>query len=159
MEVKAIMRLRKADLITAAIRKLESDKEGLRESFESTHQGILNAPKPTESRSDQTRFQLTQVANQIDRLFARKDEEVQALKSLQDNLTDKDFASKLSEKVLVGSLVEVQDESGSEEWYLILPGGGGIEISDDGRDVTLVTYTAPVAAALMNRTIGDEAIF
>ena len=152
------MTTKKTQLIDVVIGRLEQDKENLKARFASVHEGIVTAPTPTQSHSDQTRFQLSQVANEIDRSFAVKDEGTRVLKSLLTELGDEAFTTRVSQEVLVGSLVDVRDSSGSDERYFILPAGGGIEIPDGDQCAIVVTPTAPIAKALMNRTVGDEVI-
>lgn len=150
--------LQKTQLIGAVIERLEADKEGLKTRFRRVHEEIVDAPTPTQSHSDQTRFQLSQVANEIDSAFASKDEGIRDLKSLLVNLSDEDFASKTSERVMLGSLVEAQHGSGSEERYFVLPAGGGIEVPDKAQTTIVITPAAPVAVALMGKVVGDEVI-
>jgi transcription elongation GreA/GreB family factor len=52
------------------------------------------------------------------------------------------------QEVDIGALVEVEMD-GKADWYLLLIGGGGIEVSADGKTVTVITPESPLGEALM----------
>lgn len=58
----------------------------------------------------------------------------------------------------IGALVEVEQGGETMRFYL-LPCGGGVEVTVDGREVTVITPESPVGAALFGKRAGDTYSF
>ena len=57
-----------------------------------------------------------------------------------------------------GALVEVE-MGGEPMLFFLLPCGGGVELTVEGREVTVITSESPVGAALLNKKQGDPFSF
>ena len=57
-----------------------------------------------------------------------------------------------------GALVEVE-QGGEAMLFFLLPCGGGIEVTVEGRDITVITPESPVGAALLDKEQGDTYSF
>jgi len=64
------------------------------------------------------------------------------------------FIQPPSKQVGLGSLLEIQSKSGSS-WYIIGPGGGGIEVEVDGCLVTILTLYSPFGEAVASKQTGE----
>lgn len=62
------------------------------------------------------------------------------------------------ERIGAGALVETE-MSGERMLFILLRGGGGIEVSVEGRAVTVITPESPVGAALWKKKQGDTYAF
>lgn len=54
----------------------------------------------------------------------------------------------------VGALIELAFADG-REWFFLGPAGGGIEVSCEGKSVTVVTPESPLGTELIGRRVGD----
>ncbi|MEO2173107.1 MAG: GreA/GreB family elongation factor [bacterium] len=61
-----------------------------------------------------------------------------------------------SMKVVLGSLVEVTDESNNRRFFLIGPGAGGMTVISQGQEVLVLTIDAPLGRALHGKKVDDE---
>ncbi|MFT5218798.1 MAG: hypothetical protein ACI9LO_003574 [Planctomycetota bacterium] len=55
-----------------------------------------------------------------------------------------------------GALVELEDAQGDIKYLFLSPVSGGLKVSFDQLEVTLVTPSAPLGNALMNQVMGDD---
>ena len=65
-----------------------------------------------------------------------------------------DFKPELS--IRPGALVVLEDAQGSIKTLFLSPVSGGLKVSFNQLEVTLVTPSAPLGCALMNQVLGDE---
>lgn len=61
------------------------------------------------------------------------------------------------EQVAAGAWVEIEDEQGRQQRYLLLPGGQGDRLEGPEGAVTVISPSAPLARALRGLGEGDEA--
>ncbi len=61
-----------------------------------------------------------------------------------------------SEKVVLGSLVTVEDHRGERQRYLLAPAGGGKTLTLDTTTTKVVTPSSPLGRSLLRREVGDE---
>ena len=64
------------------------------------------------------------------------------------------FIQPRSRQVGLGSLVEIEKESGSG-WYIIGPGGGGMDVLVDGTPITVLTLHSPFGRSLAGKSEGS----
>jgi hypothetical protein len=53
------------------------------------------------------------------------------------------------------AVIELESEA-KRSWYFLLPKGGGLSISWEGRLIQVITPQAPLGAALLGKRVGDE---
>ncbi len=58
----------------------------------------------------------------------------------------------------VGALIEVK-QGGAAMLFFLLPCGGGIEVTVEGREITVITPESPVGSALLEKKQGDTYSF
>lgn len=59
------------------------------------------------------------------------------------------------EAVAIGALVHIEDEDGNGQYLFLGPAAGGLKIVSGGRDIVVVTPSAPLGKALLNTGAGD----
>ncbi|MBI5147883.1 MAG: GreA/GreB family elongation factor [Parcubacteria group bacterium] len=136
----------KQKLLQNVIEKLRQEIKSAEQSFTATKNAAIEAPGAMQSHSDTTKFQMSQLAEEIQRSIYEKS---LALSTLQ-NMIHQNFSPD-SEKVEIGSLIETLNEDGKREFYFILPVGSGIKIVDNDKTISVITPQAPLAVALIGK--------
>ena len=127
---------------------LDNKVKTTQESLESIQQIINDAPKPSESHSDTTRFQQSQLASDtLNRLASLK-----KARMLADSILPEP-----SNCLSAGALVLIQDrESGERDYYFVVPSqGGGESLLVDGLEIMTVFFRAPILAPIHEIKVGD----
>jgi transcription elongation GreA/GreB family factor len=146
--------MNKSELLQKVIDVLQKNIEGVERRAQTATQASIDAPGAMQSHSDTTKSQMGQIANALQKSLS---EQQLAMSALQTMIS----MSRPSEAKFVeeGSLVEVTDGGSENEFYLILPAGGGIEIEDRERTILIVTPQAPIAITLMGMRQGESVEF
>ncbi|MCL5733872.1 MAG: GreA/GreB family elongation factor [Patescibacteria group bacterium] len=139
--------MNKNNLISSVIKELTSQLSELKSSYQSARQASNEAPGAMQSHSDTTKFQMDQIARNIEKDIKDKERAVVEIK----NLLDKPSLLKTSRTAGFGSLVFAEINR-KKNHFFILPGGSGIHIKPD---ILVVSPPAPVAIALMGKTAGE----
>jgi hypothetical protein len=84
---------------------------------------------------------------------ARQLEDLARDVSLFDAVTLPDFA--IDDPVDAGALVEA-DLHGESTWFLLAPAAGGLEITHDGLEITLLTPESALYQKLLGLRVGDQ---
>lgn len=84
---------------------------------------------------------------------ARQLEELSRDVSLFDAVTLPDFG--IDDPVDAGALVEVELR-GESTWFLLSPAAGGLEITHDGLEITLLTPESALYQKLLGLRVGDQ---
>ena len=135
----------------AVLNAVKSQLERLEQAVETQHKVIDTTPGPTQSHSDTSRFQESEVVQEMTKSL----EELRQVWS-ELNFFRADIKPTSSQIASVGSVVII-DSSGSSDIYMILPCGGGTEITvEDGKTVSVITQNSPLALAIIGKTKGAE---
>lgn len=82
----------------------------------------------------------------------------QRIQALRDHLDLLDrIPAAPRDKVVTGALVTLVDEDDLSRVLLLLPGGEGLTLEQDGETVTVVSNDAPLVRPLLGKEAGDEA--
>lgn len=138
--------MNKHELLQNVIEKIRQEIKSAEQSFESTKKAAIEAPGAMQSHSDTTKFQMGQLAGEIQRSIYEKNLAINTLQNMIHSNLSSDF-----KKVEMGSLIETLNESGVREFYFILPVGGGIKIIDNSKIISIITPQAPLVAALLGK--------
>ena len=65
------------------------------------------------------------------------------------------FITPPSLQIGLGSLMEIKG-SNSNTWYIVGPGGGGMDIEVNGTAITVLTLHSPLGLSLASKREGDE---
>ncbi len=142
----------KQEILQGVIEKIQQEIQDAEQSFESTRNAAIEAPGAMQSHSDTTKFQMGQLAGKIQNSIYEKR---LAIKTIQ-NIIDSDLSPDSDiDKIKVGSLVEILNESKISEFYYILPVGGGTKITCKNKIVSVITPQTPLATALIGKQKKD----
>jgi hypothetical protein len=141
----------KTALLQEIIQKLETEIQALRGSFKEAKLTSIEAPGRMQSRYDTMGVEAAWVADGLAKSIEEKVEGTYRLKNI--NLPDS------PERVSLGCVVGIGPDGGDiENVYFILPACGGMIITIPNSDLTVQTVMlqAPVARALIGKSIDDE---
>lgn len=131
----------KQQVLDAVIQALEKELERQARANMQSNAGAAFSAAGAEKQRDTTGIEAAYLArgyaNHVQELTRQIDE----LKALEVE----EFAG---QEIDIGAMVKV-DLSGEMDFFLLLNCGGGMEVSADGRNVTVVTPESPLGAQLM----------
>lgn len=87
---------------------------------------------------------------------ARRLAECKADLAAFEALQPKAFAG--NDSVGIGALVTLLDENECEHRFFLGPADGGVKVRLDDRDIIIITTSAPLGKALLNKVAGDEVV-
>lgn len=139
--------MNKQDIVKTYLEHLDKKIEKNQKALDSLYEGVYSAPGPSQSHSDTTRFQQSNIASNADaRLaFLRKIRTIIAMTFLKE-----------SQSVEIGALVVVEDVAFKDkEYYFVVPDGGGESIEFEGVEVLFVSIRAPILEAVLKIKTGE----
>ena len=143
--------MNKNELLQSIISTLKKNIENAGGRAQTVLQALIDAPGAMQSHSDTTKSQMGRIADALQKSLSEQNSALNILQSMAN------FSLPFGVgRVEIGSLVEVADDSGEKESYLILPAGGGIEIDVQDKTILVVTSQAPIATALINKKQGES---
>ena len=83
---------------------------------------------------------------------ARQVDELAEAVRIFDGLALPDFGA--NDPIDAGALVEVE-LAGEVSWFLLVPASGGLEVSHEGREITLLTPASTLYQKLVGLAVGD----
>jgi len=123
----------------------------MEKSLASIQKGVIDSPGPSQSHSDTTRFQQSNVALGVDRRIEELKEKVFLLQGV--DLTPKDT-------IFVGALFTLRYEGARENMvYFLVQKGEGDTIEIDSEEVMFISANAPIAEAVIGKKKGDKISF
>jgi len=137
----------KQNVLRVYLESLDKKIEEVAGNLQSIYSNIDAAPTPSESHSDTTRSQLSQVALGIS-------ERLSSLKTTRA-MTSSSSSSRLI-RPTIGALIEVEDNRTKEKvYYFVVHGVGGESLLLDGSKVFSVSINAPILNPISKIKIGD----
>jgi len=143
--------MEKSELLKKVILAVEDEIKGLELSAGSSHQMSVDAPSAMQSHSDTTKFQMKALEENTKRSILEK-------QIFLRNVVDLISLQKEAKEVEIGSLVRIS-EGESMKQYILLEGGAGIIVEDDGKKWIVVTIASPLGKALLGKKKGEKFIF
>jgi transcription elongation GreA/GreB family factor len=143
--------MKKNKFIQSVINVLEKNIEDTEGRIQRTIQASIDAPGAMQSYSDTTKSEMGRLADALQKSLSEYYHAIGLLQKMMNlsSLAEVDF-------VKIGSVVEVIDDNGKKDSYLVLPVGGGIKIENQGKIIVVVTPQAPVTAALLGKKQGEN---
>lgn len=139
----------KASLIAAAIARLRSDAETLRESARQTREGAVHEESRAENDKDTRGLEASYLARGQAARVEEMEEAAARLRFLELRAFPPDAPIGLSAVVTVA----VDD---AEQRYFLVPVAGGLRVEVDGVEVQLLTPASPLGRALVDKRRGDD---
>ncbi len=127
---------------------LSRELEALSEAARATYEGATDAESKSENKYDTRALEASYLAG----AQARRAAEVRETMARYQTLTMRVFAD--DAPIALTALV-LLDCDGTENWYFLGPCGGGIKVEHEGREVVVITPSAPLGKSLLGREIGD----
>ena len=143
--------MKKQNILKAVLVEIEKDLARQLAANELASEGATHCEAKAESKWDTCGLEQSYLARGHAKQFANLVQQLEELRSfLLLNFTDKPIG--------VGALV-VAEMAGEKMYFFILKCGGGIEVQEEGKEVTVITPESPVGAALMDKKEGDSYSF
>lgn len=143
------MILAKKEILRTLIKKLEADIVDANKQYKQTRQDIIDAPGRMQARYDSSKQEFSYIADSLHERISQLQQEVIELKKCE-------FVNAAQNKVSLYSLVKTKDK-GRENFYFILPAGGGKTIKSQNleEETIIITPSSPLGGVLLNKKIGD----
>ncbi len=140
----------KASLFEELRRQLQVDLDTLQSSQRETEEGTTHEEAKPENDKDTRAIESSYLARGLAQRVADLQRGLGQLSALRARgIVDHD-------KVALGALVTVEDDSGVPQQYLLAPAGGGKRLDSAAGPVKVVTPKSPLGRALLRTEAGDE---
>ena len=140
----------KAKLHQAIITALEAILDTSKKAAIQAHETATNGETVAENKYDTFGLEASYLAAGQSRRVFECEEDIKIFKLLEVQ----DF--KPESLIRPGALVELEDAQNNIKYLFLSPVSGGLKVSFNQLEVTLVTPSAPLGSALMNQVLGDE---
>ena len=140
--------MEKSGIVRALLEKLEQELRRHQQANEKAVAGATDSESRAESKWDTGGLEASYLARGHAKQFALLSTQVQRLRGFVPST----FSNR---PIGMGALVECE-ANGYAFQVLLLDCGGGIELSVDGIEVTVVTPESPLGAALLNKREGQQ---
>jgi hypothetical protein len=140
--------LTKVDLVDQIIQRLSQDLTLFINAAKTAHEAAIDEENQPDNKYDTTALEASYVAQgQANRAQALR-RSIEIYKHL--------VLIPLGDTILLSSLVMLEDVYGVQKQVFIGPVEGGLKISVESNDVTVITPVSPLGRALIGRTAGDS---
>jgi len=138
----------KKEVVDKLLELLKEKLISIRKEIDQTRQAAIEAPGRMQSRHDSSKQELSYLVDGLLNLLTDFQRDIVILERFK-------IEKSKSEGITIGSIIQVKTEGG-ENFYCILPGGGGtiIDINRIGK-ITIVTPQTPLARSLLGKKVGD----
>ena len=131
----------KQTILDAVIRVLETELERQAQANAQSNAATTFSASNADKQRDTTGYEAAYLARGYAQHALTVRNHIDQLKMMEAE----DFTG---QEIDIGALVEVEMD-GAADWYLLLSGGGGTEVSVDGQTVTVITPESPLGQELM----------
>jgi len=142
--------MKKAPLIKAILSALQRVHQGAIEAAQRAYDTATDEANEAENKYDTLGLEASYLAQGQSRRVIECEADLIAFKKLKP-LTFNDQA-----EVKIGALVCIEDEHADGLLIFISPVAGGLKITHDAKEVSLVTPVSPLGQSLMAHFVGDE---
>lgn len=144
--------MNKQELITAFIQQLERDLEAMKIAARAAHEAATHEESKPENEYDTRGLEASYLAG----AQAKRAAEMEEALSLFKTAPFKSFGK--GDVIQSTALVEVDMES-KKNYLLLMPKGGGLKLTVQGRAIQIVTPASSLGEALLGLREGDVAEF
>jgi transcription elongation GreA/GreB family factor len=141
--------MKKSQLLKLIVAALSENLEVLTKAARASHEEATHESSRAESKYDTRGLEAAYLAGGQ----ARQAREIEDSIKRYAAMTAREFAA--GEVIDVGALVELESDGG-RAFYFIGPKGGGLEITHQRKEITLITPQSPLGQQLMGRKAGDR---
>ena len=136
-------------IIDKMIDKMKQDLSALKEALNDSYETATHEDNIAKNKYDTLALE----AGYLVQGQARRSEELEEALAVLESLTLKEFGDR--SKIEVSALVTLEAEDASLRTMLIAPGGGGLKVEVEGREITVMTPVTPTGKAVMGQYLGD----
>jgi transcription elongation GreA/GreB family factor len=141
----------KSDLVETIRAVLRTRLERLARAAMDAHAAATDPGSKAESKYDTRSLEESYLATGQ----ARQVKELAETLAVFEGLTLPDFSD--DDVVDAGALVETRRAGGGEvSWFLMAPSSGGLEVSHDGKEITLLSPDSPLYQKLVGLGVGES---
>ena len=141
----------KKRLVETIIAQLNADMAVAKAAALATYEAATHEESKPENEYDTRGLEASYLAG----AQAKRIAEIEELLVICIHLNLKDFGP--DDKINVTAVVELE-LNGKNNFYFIMPKGGGVSVSFDGKTVQIITANTPVGEALQDLKQGDVAV-
>ena len=128
-------------IVDAVIRALETELDRQAQANAQSNAATTFSASNADKQRDTTGYEAAYLARGYAQHALNLRNHIEQLKTMKVE----DFTG---QEIDIGALVEVEMD-GTADWYLLLNGGGGTEVSVEGNTVTVITPESPLGQVLM----------
>lgn len=137
----------KEELIKRLVSHIQHELSTLIEAANNAHLAAIDDQSVAETQYDTLAIEAGYLAEGQSR-------RVNELTNAVNNLTAMTFTD--SKNVGLGSLVQLSQDVTINHWFFIAPAAAGFKCEVDGKHVTVITPSSPMAKVLWGKEAGDE---
>jgi transcription elongation GreA/GreB family factor len=141
--------MNKAQLIQRIIAKLAESVENLEKAARASHEEATHESNKAESKYDTRGLEAAYLAGGQ----ARQAKELLQTMEAYESFSARRFAPE--DSIDVGALVELEAD-GTVSSFFLGPKGGGLEVEQNGVEITVITPQSPLGQNLMGKKKGDR---
>ncbi|MFC5050388.1 hypothetical protein ACFPK9_07170 [Rubritalea spongiae] len=139
----------KHDLIQSVLKSLQHDLDVLRKAALETHRSSTSEESKAEGKYDTRGLEASYLAEAQAEQVVQLEESIAKFTKINTDELNGD------EPIASGSMIIVSTDE-NDLAYLMLPAGGGMQLSSQGLDFTVITPDSPVGSALIGRNVGEQ---
>lgn len=143
--------MNKSALVEAICKQLEIDLEAMKIAAKATHDAATNEESTPENEYDTRALEASYLAGAQAKRASEIERQLLAVRKVEIKKFTKD------DPVSATALVEVEHNEKNQLLFL-MPGGGGLTLSHDGKSVSVITPNSPLGQALIGTKAGDDAV-
>lgn len=143
--------MNKSALVEAICKQLEVDLQAMKEAARATHDAATNEESTPENEYDTRALEASYLAGAQSKRAAEIERQLLAVRKTEIKIFGKD------DVIAPSALIEVE-HNGKNQFLFLMPGGGGLTLSQDGNSVSVISPNSPLGQALIGTKAGDEAI-
>lgn len=144
------MKFNKNNLLEQIMQQLENDRIALLEATKATLEAATHEESKPENEYDTRGLEASYLAGAQSKRVGEIEEALMACRQLKL----KDFAQ--DEAIASTAIIEIGMEN-KTNWVFLLPKGGGLTLTFEGRKIQVVTGSSPLGEALIGLKVGDIA--
>lgn len=133
-------------VISALEKEIEQGRRASREAFDAA----TDEDSYSDGKYDTRSLEASYLAGGQARIVKELGDALQGFKLMRSQ----HFIQPVSKQTGLGSLVEIETD-GESSWYILGPGGGGLDVVVDETTVTVLTLHSPLGGKLAGKTTGD----
>lgn len=142
--------MNKSLLLNAIFERLETLHQTAIKAAMQAHDTATHEENVAENKYDTLGLEAAYLAHGQSQRVAECEADLAAFKKL----TAKEFSSDAA--IDIGAVVLLSDEDGQTQYLFIGPAAGGVKVPFDDHEITVITFSAPLGAALRGCFVGDE---